>query len=569
MKYAVIDIETTGLDRYKDMINYVGVGLAESIQEPLKSYNIYEIPYETGHLLRLMGNIRSQKSRTVFQNGKFDTLFMERHLKLKLPIHYDVMLLGTAYDLSVPHGLKDMAQRYLGVENWDVGKKLKLEKSEQVVEYLKLDLRYTWELFQYFHKRMNPDQWKSYHKILRPAYLMYRQAESDGIYLDQESLKITQQRYKKEADAKLQVLNDQHPINWNSPKQVSDLLFNQLNFPTIKLSQKTGSPSADAKVLKRLRAKGFTLAEQLMDYKFYYGANSKFLNAWPKYIRHDGRIHPTFHLTNVVTGRTSCSDPNLQQVPRKPELRGLFTAPPHRALIEVDYSQIELRIAAEYANERNMLKIYHEGGDIHTLTAQSITGLSAAQVKGEYRTRAKAVNFGFLYGMAAKGFVNYAFDSYDTVVSLAEAERYRQLFFHKYPNLLKWHKNMEILCESLGGIANMFGRFRPIPDIYNQDQYLRGKAIRQAINTPVQSTANDLLLLAAVEISKKLRSKYDLKIVGTIHDSILIDLPKEYVEQASKEIREIMIRPEVLEHFDIQLKVPLDVEISVGAWGVK
>lgn len=571
-KYAVLDIESTGVNRYKDDINYIGIGLVKDLDSDMDKRiicNMYQ-DKDLDKFKRIARKLKEQKVILIWQNGKFDTLFIQLKYGILLPIHHDIMVMGTAYDLAAPHGLKEMSKSWLGLPDWDIPLKEKKKPNSLIVEkYLVKDLENPWKLFQFFNKKLSPQQWKAYKNLLRPAFLMYRRAERTGIYLNKPDLSKVRKTYRKQQEDKLAVLNKQHNINWNSPKQVSEVLFDKEHMPVIKLSQKTGEPSSDAKVLKRLKAKGFTLAEQLLDYKFYYGANSKFLNRWEYDAFYDGRIHPNFNLTNVVTGRTSCSDPNLQQVPRNKELRTLFTAPPGRVLLEADYSQIELRIAADYANEPTMLKIYREGGDIHTETAMSLTGLSAEQVKGEPRSRAKPVNFGFLYGMSAKGFVSYAFDNYDTVFSKLEADRYRQLFFIKYPGLLKWHKEMEIICEAQGGVENRFGRFRKLPDIYSSDNYIRSKAVRRAINSPVQGTASDLLLLAAVEIDKTLRKPLDLNIVGTVHDSILMDVPEKKVDEAVKEVKRIMAHPQALDVFGVSFKVPIEADVGIGAWGSK
>lgn len=564
--YAVIDIETTGLSRFNDEITLIGVGLYETLDDPGRMA-IYEYTQEGMDKFKaLCVRLRDRKTTMIWQNGKFDTLFIKHKQGYMLPIHHDVMLMGTAYDLSSEHGLKAMAQKYLGVEDWDIDKKTKTGKGDpaKLRSYLKLDVKYTWELFKFFKERMNRSQRKIYRELLLPAYKMYRQTEQNGIYIDLEGLDRVREEYqKKEAEA-LRVLQSKYDINWNSPQQVSDVIFNQEGLPTLKLSEKTGKPSADAKVLKKLATMGHELPIQLLDYKFYYGANSKFLTRWGGYAEHDGRIHPNFNITNVVTGRTSCSDPNLQQVPRNKDLRSLFTAPEGRVFLEADYSQIELRVAAHFAQEPTMLKIYREGGDIHTETARTLCG---GEPTKEDRSKAKAVNFGFLYGMQAKGFVEYAFDSYGVVFTPSEAERYRDLFFQKYSRLLPWHDRMAKLCEANGGVSNLFGRFRALPKIYSQYRWERNEAIRKAINSPVQGTASDLLLCAAVQIQRELGPKYDLKIVGTVHDSILADVPVEYAEDCVKDIKRIMAHPDALDAFGIEFSLPIDSDVGVGPWG--
>jgi DNA polymerase I-like protein with 3'-5' exonuclease and polymerase domains len=571
--YAVLDIETTGLDRYKEKINYVGIGLAEDIGCSLGKIIIYNM-YKDKDLPKLKSTInklRERKVKLIWQNGKFDTLFLELHYGIKLPIHHDIMLMGTAYELNTSHALDSMAERYLGVPSWDIPLREKKKPNNPLIEneYLPKDLVNPWDLFCYFHENMTEQHWKIYNKLLKPGYLMYRNTERTGIYLDQDGLKAIKKTYHAKQKQTLKTLTGQYDINWNSPQQVSDVLFNQAGLPTLKLSAKTGKPSSDAKVLKRLSSQGFDLAKQLLEYKFYYGANTKFLNQWGGYAEYDGRIHPSFNQTNVITGRTSCSNPNLQQVPRNKELRTLFTAAPGRVLIEADYSQIELRIAADYANEPTMIKIYKTGGDIHTETGCLLAGCPPNKLTKEQRSRAKPVNFGFLYGMGYNKFVEYAFDSYDVVFTAEEAKRFRELYFQKYSRLQDWHREMEELCEAQGGVYNRFGQFMALPDVYNDDRWVRAAAVRKAINSPVQGTASQLLVGSAVEVDKVLRPEMDAWVVGTVHDAMLVDCPEEYKDEAVTEIKRIMSHPKVMDIFEIEFKVPIEADVGIGAWGAK
>lgn len=570
-KYAIIDIETGGLSRYKHDINYIGIGFARELGEPLEKSLIYNM-YKDRDLEKFKKTVAKLKERgliLIYQNGKFDTLFIQHKYGIKLPIHEDVMVMGTAYELNTSHALDDMAERYLGIPSWDIPLREKKKPNNPIVEkYLHKDLSVPWDLFCFFTENMDSQQWKVYKKLLRPAYVTYRDIENNGIYLDKKKLVIVKKQYQEQLGLKLAALNKKYPINWNSPAQVSDVLYKQEKLPVIKKTKK-GMPSSDAKALKRLAAKGHELPSMLIDYKFYYGALTKFLNSWGDYAKFDGRIHPSFGITNVKTGRTSCSDPNLQQVPRNKELRTLYTAAPGRVLIEADYSQIELRIAAHLANEPTMIQIYKDGLDIHTSTAALVAGVAEKDVTKDHRTKAKPVNFGFLYGMWWRTFVDYAYDNYGVILTLEEAKRFRELFFIKYFKLEQWHKESEYLCELQGGVYNMFGQFIAFPDIYSHDKDLRSKAIRNAINSPTQSTASHLLVGSAIQIHKELRHEMDALVVGTIHDAVLVDVPERYVDLASKEIQRIMSRPKVMDTFGINLKVPLVADIGIGAWGSK
>ena len=568
--YATIDIETTGLNRFKDEITFVGVQINKTTNDSDPDVYIFDFHKKLGkkQFLALANELKENKATLVWQNGKFDTLFLEIKLGIKLPISEDTMLMGTAYDLSDKHGLKYMAQKYLGVPDWDIKNKEKLSgKSDTVVPYLKLDLKYTWELYLYLRSVMEDTQKKIYKKLLLPAYRAYRDIERNGIYMDMNEYEIVREKYHMIEQDNLSKLNSRYPINWNSPKQKQQVLFSpeHENLPVIKTTP-TGNPSADAGVLKRLSNKGYELPKLILDYTAANTLNKMFLNRWGDDASYDGRIHPSFNLTNVVSGRTSCNDPNLQQVPRTKDVRALFTATEGRVFFEADYSQLELRIAAHYAKEPTMLRIYHEGGDIHTETAKVLTG--GREPTKDERSKAKAVNFGFLYGMLAKKFVQYAYDSYGVTFSQAEAEAYRDGFFAKYSRLLPWHKEQEELCKMMGGVPNLFGRFRKLPKIYSDSRYEQLEAIRRAINTPVQGTGSDILLSAMIEVHKEL-SPYGLKVCGTIHDSIVGEFNVEDTDWIVPEIKRIMAHPKLLDEFGVELSVPLEADVGVGPWGSK
>ena len=563
-QYATIDIETTGLNRYKDKVTWIGVGLAKDVESPLSKTLIYKGDDQVSidKFLVLLDKVRQHRVKTVFQNGKFDTLFLEHHYGTKIPINEDVMLLGTAFDLVAEHGLKKMAQAYLGVPDWDITKKEKLSGSEQtVVPYLKLDVKYTWELFQYFNENMTEQQMKIYTKLLRPAYRTYRDIERNGLYLDLEAMKDVKKKYAKEEAALLKQLKSHHDINWNSSAQVADAFFKKEGMPVIAKTGK-GAASTSAEVLRELSMKGYELPKLLLQYKDASTRNKMFLNRWEDDC-YESRIHPSFNLTNVVSGRTSCNNPNLQQVPRTKDIRGLFSGAPGMILFEADYSQLELRIAAHYANDKTMLRIYHQNGDIHTETAKLFT--NGREPTKEERGKAKAVNFGFLYGMQAKKFVAYALNSYGQVFTQNEAEHVRNLFFAKYSRLLPWHQEQEQLCELQGGISNMFGRFRRLPLIYSDNKWERASAARRAINTPVQGSGSDLLISAVTQINKELKG---IAWIGaTVHDSIIGECHVEDKEYVDETIRRIMLHPKVLDDFGVELRVPLDVDIGWGPWG--
>lgn len=561
--YATIDIETTGLNRYKDKVTFIGVGLSKNVGEPIFKGYIFNVqkPGQVDRFRALVKKLKQHKVRTVFQNGKFDTLFLEQAYGIKLPIHEDVMLLATAYDLSAEHGLKHMAQTYLGVPDWDIAKKEKTSGAQSIVPYLKKDVKYTWELFNFFMERANTQQLKIYTQLLRPAYCAYRDIERNGLYIDLNQLKVVRAKYKQEEESLLGKLKSHYDINWASSTQVAHVFYDLEKMPVFEQTPK-GAPSTSASALKKLARKGYEIPTILMQYKDAATRNKMFLNRWED-DSYESRIHASFNLTNVVSGRTSSSNPNLQQVPRTKDIRGLFSGAPGMILFEADYSQLELRIAAHYANEKTMLRIYHEKGDIHTETAKLFTG--GREPTKEERGKAKAVNFGFLYGMMAKKFVAYALNSYGQTFTQQEAEHIRELFFAKYSRLLPWHQEQEQLCEAQGGVYNLFGRFRKLPLIYSQNKWERASAARRSINTPVQGSGSDLLISAATQINKELKGV--AWIGATVHDSIIGECRIEDKDYVDSVIRRVMLHPKVLDDFGVELRVPLDIDIGWGPWG--
>lgn len=561
--YATIDIETTGLNRYKDKVTFIGVGLSKNVGEPIFKGYIFNVqkPGQVDRFRSLVKKLKQHKARTVFQNGKFDTLFLEQAYGIKLPIHEDVMLIATAYDLSAEHGLKHMAQTYLGVPDWDIAKKEKTSGAQSIVPYLKKDVKYTWELFNFFMERVNPQQLKIYTQLLRPAYCAYKDIERNGLYIDLNQLKVVREKYRNEENSLLGKLKSHYDINWASSTQVAHVFYDLEKMPVFEQTPK-GAPSTSASALKKLARKGYEIPTILMQYKDAATRNKMFLNRWED-DSYESRIHASFNLTNVVSGRTSSSNPNLQQVPRTKDIRGLFNGAPGMILFEADYSQLELRIAAHYANEKTMLRIYHEKGDIHTETAKLFTG--GREPTKEERGKAKAVNFGFLYGMMAKKFVAYALNSYGQTFTPQEAEHIRELFFAKYSRLLPWHQEQEQLCEAQGGVYNLFGRFRKLPLIYSQNKWERASAARRSINTPVQGSGSDLLISAATQINKELKG---IAWIGaTVHDSIIGECRIEDKDYVDSVIRRVMLHPKVLDDFGVELRVPLDIDIGWGPWG--
>lgn len=554
MIHAVIDIESTGLNRYKDKINVCGVYLPE--------WDYYAQPTSADALLGLLSSL-PERPHMVWANGKFDTLFLEEQWKIPkdlLTIDDDIMIMAYVLEMGQRKGLKELAKRHCGAEDWDVDKKTKLGMSEEMLHYNRLDLYWTWQVYQALLPKFDERTWRLYKGLALESFRTYRNVERRGMFIDVEATRELIPKYKAKAAELEQKLRQIADINWNSNAQVAKVFIDQLGMPVLKRTPK-GAVSIGAEQLEDYAAMGYPIATLLLEYKRRTKDVGTFLEPWLEQAV-NSRLHPSFNVDTVRTGRTSCQEPNLQQVPRDKALRTLFRAPAGKALFECDYSQLELRIACHYAEERTMQRIYAEQGDIHTRTAQVVTGKS--EVTKEERGKAKAVNFGFLYGMSAKGFVNYAKTGYGVIVTDREATEMRARYFNTYRDLEPWYAHQKRLCVQDGGVYTLFGRFRALPEIYSQDWSEKGSAERCCINTPVQSSGSDILLSAMIEIDKTLP---ECEIVCTVHDSILVEVPEDKIDYYKERIGNIMRHPALLDYFGVELKVPLDIDIGVGPWG--
>jgi DNA polymerase I-like protein with 3'-5' exonuclease and polymerase domains/uracil-DNA glycosylase len=291
------------------------------------------------------------------------------------------------------------------------------------------------------------------------------------------------------------------------------------------------------------------------------------------YIR-GGKVRPTYHLHKTVTGRSSSDDPNGQNYPKRSKkaaaYRRMFVAPPGYYVVEADLSQAELRIAACMSGDKTMIEIYRTGGDIHKMTGAIVAGLTPEafakldkKVQKDYRQKAKAVNFGFLYGMGWRKFIGYAKTQYNAVFTEDEAQRVRKAFFAKYRSLPQWHNAMREFAQEHKFVRSFDGRIRHLPMIDSPEEYIQQEAGRQAINSPVQEFGSSLGVMAQGRINEEVDPQY-LQLVGFIHDAIVVYVKKEYLDWGMKTLKRYMQTNPLEEWFNVKLKVPIIADVGFG-----
>lgn len=365
-------------------------------------------------------------------------------------------------------------------------------------------------------------------------------------------------------------------LNLSSPPQLSNLLYGKYGFAYPKITlrgEEVPTSSTNEKVLNELDDSSGFIAKLLLMREY-----SKVLSTYLEGIRDrlDGHnvVHPSYLQHGTVTGRLSCKEPNLQNIPRGGEAGSLvkqaFTAPEGMVIMQADYSQAELRLAALFSRDEAMMTAYANGQDLHQLTAMKTMGLSdekwealSKDERKSYRTKAKAINFGFIYGMAAAGFKDYAKNSYGAVFSKAESELIRKNFFSLYRSLEQWHNNYKKQAHKNKYVKTLFGRKRRLPDIDSPIPIKSSDAERQAVNSPIQGTAGELTVFAACILKPRLPK--GVVLVNTVHDSLIFYVPKGLIEDTAKIIRTVCVNPCTYEYFGFDLDpVGMAVDIEYG-----
>jgi len=332
-----------------------------------------------------------------------------------------------------------------------------------------------------------------------------------------------------------------------------------------------GSPQWTKGVLNRQARSGSEVASQLLAYR-NASKQGEFLRGWLDDVSAQGTIHTTYWPARVTTGRLSSSNPNVQQISK--DLKSAFIPRDEFYIAEIDFSQIELRVAAWMAQVETMLDAYRRGEDLHRVTASMIIGKRLEDITKHDRQIAKSAAFGLLYGMSVESFRDYADDNYGVILSLEEAQEIRDSFFEAYPGLLEWHARSIQRAREEGQAVNPLGRIRRLPEIWSQDRFEVGHAERQAINSPVQSFASDMMQLANSWISGTLpgyKPVLDVLPIGTVHDSLVVEVPADTWEDHTYRCMKRMVHvPLLVKHlFSVDFDVPLGVEATVGTrWGL-
>jgi DNA polymerase-1 len=396
-----------------------------------------------------------------------------------------------------------------------------------------------------------------YDEIDLPLVPVLLAMEKEGVRIDSAELSKMSAGLSKEMDRLSEEIFSLagHRFNINSPKQLGDVLFNKMGLPRPLKYGKGKVISTAQDVLEELAVHN-DVPRLVLEYRQLAKLKSNYADSLPLLADVDGRVHTTFNQVGTATGRLSSTNPNLQNIPIRTELgreiRAAFIAAPGCVLLSADYSQIELRLLAHFSADPLLVKAYRTGQDIHTLTAAEVFGVPAETMSKETRNRAKAVNFGIVYGISPFGLAA------QLGIDQHEARLYIETYFERYAGVRAYIDRMLEETRREQKVRTMFGRVRPIPDIQSRNANQRGFAERTAINTPLQGTAADLIKLAMIRIDKRLvGEKLKSRMTLQVHDELVFDVPEDEVEPMKNLVQHEMERV-------IELSVPLVADVGVG-----
>lgn len=601
--YVAFDLETTGLDEAHPRGQVICLSLAGDAEPNVGYVVLWDHPArqtDKAVIKQYLERMFARNRNWVAHNGKFDRKWLRAKLGIAPQLKRDTIVMAHLLDENTPKNVEWVANRYLGTSGWkplmkepfreinkalESGEPIPWPPLERLVPYSATDAVVELQLAHALWPKLDKPLKKQHNFHIRVSRVL-EDVEMRGLYIDRKELDKTAKEFRREVRrAVLRFAKaggfDPQECKLGSWQWLSWALFEKLELPIVEVTA-SGGYATNEHVLLTIKDEAPELIQALLDYRKYSKFLGSYIEPWQELLDVNSRLRSSYNLTKsetgqgTVTGRLSATNiirkgMSIHQVPRDSTMRQLISAPPGRKLIIADYSQLELRVAAIIAREKRMMEAYRKGEDLHKLTASVVTGKKLEDVTKEDRQRAKAVNFGFLYGMGANKFVRYAFDEYQVNFTFEEATAVREKYFRLYRGLKAWHREVEDHIRRVGSVTSPMGMVRRLPDIASTDKFLQAEAIRQGINFGVQSAAGQLTLAAMVLVHEKLDPETQW-VVGTVHDSILLETDEDEAEEVARLLKHVMEKETpvwVERYFGWHIPIPIEAEVYVASkWGV-
>ncbi|WP_417687244.1 DNA polymerase I [Roseibium sp.] len=579
--YVAFDTETTSLDAMQaDLVGvslatapgkacYIPLGHVDGEGDLLGGGGLVEGQIPMADALEVLKPMLEDPSvLKIAQNLKYDWLVMTRH-GIDISPFDDTMLLSYALDAGKGgNGMDELSERWLGhkpipfKEICGSGKSMiTFDKVEidKATAYAAEDADVTLRLWQVLKPRLASERMATvYESLERPMVPVLARMEKRGISVDRQMLSRLSGDFAQGMAGLESEIYELAGENFNigSPKQLGDILFGKMGLPGGKKT-KTGAWSTSASVLEDLAAEGHELPSRIVSWRQLSKLKSTYSDALPGFINPETkRVHTSYSLAATTTGRLSSSEPNLQNIPVRTEegrkIRKAFIATPGHKLISADYSQIELRVLAHMADIPQLKKAFEDGLDIHAMTASEMFGVPIEGMDPMVRRRAKAINFGIIYGISAFGLAA------QLGIARGEASDYIKTYFERFPGIRDYMEASKKEVHANGYVSTIFGRKAHYPDVNTKNPNMRSFYERAAINAPIQGSAADILRRAMVRMEDRLNhSKLDAQMLLQVHDELIFEVPEDQVDATIPVIKEVM---EKACEPTLQLSVPLQVD---------
>jgi len=574
-----IDTETNSLDAHQAKL--VGISMSHAIGKgcyiPTGHKNFKNLD-ETKILKIFKPYLEDKSIKKIGQNIKFDYIIFNKR-GININSLEDTMLMSYVLDAGKNrHNMDTLAEIHLGhktIQFKDLvgtGKK-QINFSEVDVniakDYAAEDADITYRLYKNFLKSLKEENLLNIYEIFeKPLVKILAKMEIEGIKLDEKSLKNLSSKFEKKIKSLEQKIFklSKKEFNIGSTKQLGEIMYNDLKIASLKKTKK-GSFATSASVLEDLAFKGYDFPKLVLEWRQTSKLKNTYSDTLPEHInKNTKRIHTSFLLAATTTGRLASSDPNLQNIPIKTEegkdIRRAFIAEKNKKLISADYNQIEMRILADLADVKELKKAFNNNDDIHSLTASQVFGTEINKVDPDMRRKAKAINFGIIYGISQYGLAK------QINVSNVEAEEFLNSYFLKFPEIKEYMSETIKFCRKSGYVNNIFGRKTHITGINDKNFNVRNFQERAAINAPIQGSASEIMRMAMIRLDDEISDKKNnnLKMLLQIHDELIFEVEEKNIINSSKIIKKIMtsVKDSNLHSFSI----PLLVDINSGDnWG--
>ena len=579
---VAVDTETTSLDEMQadlvgvslcpevGMAAYIPLGHVEGTADLFGggARSEGQIPMEEA-LAALKPVLEDPAILKIGHNAKYDWKILARYGIRMAPVD-DTMLLSYALNAALHnHGMDELAQTYIGHRCQPIKELIGAGKNQitfaqvpidRATRYAAEDAEVTWRLWQHFKPQLPAAQVTTVYETLeRPMIEVLAGMEMAGVQIDSDHLRAMSGAF---AQKMAQLEDEAHALagckfNLGSTKQLGDILFNQMGLAGTKAG-KSGALSTSADVLEDFAAEGHELPARILDWRGISKLKSTYTDALPTYVNPEtGRVHTSYSIAGAATGRLASTDPNLQNIPVRTEegrrIREAFIAPEGRKLVSLDYSQIELRILAHMADIPALKQAFSEGIDIHAMTASQMFGVPVEGMDPMIRRRAKAINFGVIYGISSFGL------SRNLRIPRAEAQEFIDTYFKRFPEIRAYMDRTTREAKTQGFVRTLFGRRIHTPGISSSGP-AAGGARRAAINAPIQGTAADIIRRAMIRMPKAIEG-LPAKMLLQVHDELVFEAEDSAVESLISIAREIMENAHIPA---VHLSVPLVVDAGAG-----